>query len=379
MSASDAASLRDRLSERIAATGPLALSDFMEACLHDDPFGYYASQVQLAHRGARGDFVTAPEISQMFGEMIGLWIADSWQRIGRPTPFFLVELGPGRGTLMQDILRVTRKFKDFRQACRLVLLETSPILRDVQKQNLSERCEPALACQWVRTMDEIPSGPMMLIANEFLDCLPVDHWFWDGEYWTPNQVDVDPEGSFIWRRGSGQRQRPAGIPPDLPATSQSAPDEIIEARAADRQVLVWLAERFALAPGLALFLDYGKSVSGAGATVQGLRAHQQADLFDEPGSVDVSAWVDFQALSQWATELGLTPQGPVPQGVFLRDLGITARAQRLAQQNPTQSSQIQSAFIRLTSAQQMGALFKVICLGSADLPPLAGFSAASDL
>lgn len=379
MSASDAASLRDRLSERIAAAGPIALSDFMVACLHDEKSGYYATKALLAHQSTRGDFVTAPEVSQMFGEMIGLWLIDSWRSIGCPSPFFLVELGPGRGTMMQDILRVTRKFSEFRQACRLVLLETSPILRDIQRQTLSSIGEPDLPCQWLPSIDDIPPGPMILIANEFLDCLPVDHWFWDGEYWTPHHINIDPSGAFVWRRGPGQRQRPEGIPPDLPARSLPAPDEIIEARAADRQLLAWLAERFAHATGLALFLDYGKSLSGPGTTIQGLRDHQQADLFDEPGSVDLSAWVDFQALSQWATELGLTPQGPVPQGVFLRDLGITARAQQLAQQNPTQSSQIQSAFIRLTSAQQMGALFKVIGFGSAGVPPLAGFRHLSSL
>lgn len=354
------------IADEIAACGPLTLARFMEIALHDPANGYYARHPGLARPGADGDFVTAPEISQMFGELIGAWAIEAWRGMGAPDRFRLVEPGPGRGTMMADLWRVARLVPDFRMAAQIRLVERSHPLRAVQAQALADA-----PVAWCETIDaalgpgESEPLPFILLANEFLDCLPIRQWRRLGAQLEERRVALaDRKLVFQWVPAWTE----PGIPNEFSHPRALYPDgEIIETRTADHHVLGLLAHAMQRAPGIALFIDYGKARPGPGDTLQALRGHRKADPLNDPGEADLTAWVDFSALERYGKSLGLAVFGPVPQGIFLNRLGIETRAARLANASPAQAPVIARALARLIHASQMGGLFKVIALASPGL------------
>jgi len=351
----------------------MTLADYMAMALTDPRDGYYMTRDPF---GARGDFVTAPEVSQMFGELIGLWCAETWDRMGRPDPLHLVELGPGRGTLIADALRAGRIAPGFPAALRLHLVEISPALRARQRDALRSRAGAlAAAPQWPETLAEVPSGPLLLIANEFFDALPI------------RQFVRRPPGTVAdWcervvtfaedRTNLAFALRPAALEAVAllpPHAKEVPPDGTFEVSPAALSLAAEIGRRVSEGPGAALILDYGAARPLGEPTLQALRRHAREDVLTEPGAADLTAHVDFAALAQAAAQAGATAWGPVSQGTFLSALGIAARADALGRANPDQSADIESAMHRLTSPEEMGELFKVLALSSAGLGPPAGF------
>lgn len=314
---------------------------------------YYAGREPF---GAGGDFTTAPEITQAFGECLGLWAAVAWDAMGRPDPVLLVELGPGRGTLMADALRaVAEMMPPFRAALRVHLVETSPRLRALQADRLG-----AAVAAWHDGIETLPPGPAIMLANEFLDALPVRQFVRRSGAWMERFV---AGGAFV--------EKPAEDAPPLPA---AAPEGAIqEVCAPALGVGAALGARLAAQGGAAVFLDYGPAESGFGDSLQAMARHGVADPLGEPGSADVTAHVDFAAFGVAARAAGALVLGPLPQGVFLGRLGLFSRAAILARMDPRGAASHLAAAERLTAPEHMGRLFKVICLCHPDLPVLPGF------
>lgn len=373
------------LAARIRRSGPMRVSDFMEAALSHPQFGYYVRRDAF---GRAGDFTTAPEISQMFGELLGAFAAAHWRAMGSPAPVRVAEPGPGRGALMADALRAARAQPGFTAAIDLHLIETSPRLRAAQAEALARSGLDKNRIHWARDVSQIPPGPLLLIANEFFDALPVRQFSFSPEGWRERRVALDGAGGlrFIW--GAPSPAPPAALPPALRRAAESAPGEIVEVAPAALRAVHTIAARLsahggaAVSPGTgaALIIDYGHARSGAGETLQAVRAHAFAHPLIRPGETDLSAHVDFQALAETASAAGARAYGPIGQGEFLENLGISARAAVLAQgADARRRADIASAHARLTGAGegQMGALFKVLCLtGPDDLPP-PGFGGGS--
>jgi len=317
---------------------------------------YYAARDPF---GAKGDFTTSPEISQAFGECLGLWAAVAWQQMGRPDPVLLVELGPGRGTLMADALRaITGVMPAFRAALRLHLVEQSPALRAAQAAAL-----PDVGPIWHDGVDSLPPGPALILANEFLDALPIRQFVRRGDDWRERFVQA---GAFV--------EAAAEPAPPLPAEApEGAVQEICEPA---RALAAALGARLASEGGAALFIDYGPARSGFGESLQALSAHRAADPLASPGSVDITAHVDFQAVAEAGRAAGAAVQGPVPQGLFLQALGLVTRAAMLARAAPAQAGHQLSAAQRLVAPEGMGRLFKALALCHPALPPLPGFESA---
>lgn len=314
---------------------------------------YYAAQDPF---GAKGDFTTAPEISQVFGECLGLWAAVTWQQMGAPRRCLLAELGPGRGTLMADALRAIRQaLPAFAEAVSVHLVEQSPPLRRAQQAKVLEAAH-------YETLAALPPGPAIILANEFLDALPIRQFVRRGVGWAERWV---ADGAFVERPG------------DHPALPAEAPEGAIqEVCEPALEVARQLAARFSLQRGAALFLDYGPAQSGLGDSLQALRAHAPAEPLAVPGSVDLTAHVDFAAVARAARGAGAAAHGPLPQGLFLQRLGLHARAALLARANPARAADILSAAHRLGAPEAMGQLFKALCLCHAGQPTPPGFEAA---
>jgi NADH dehydrogenase [ubiquinone] 1 alpha subcomplex assembly factor 7 len=340
--------LLDLIRDRIIQNGPLSVAEYMSDCLLHPEHGYYTTRDPL---GAGGDFTTAPEISQMFGELIGLCLAQAWMDQGCPAPFALAELGPGRGTLMADALRATRAVPGFHQAAQLHLIEASPPLIDAQRHALA-----AYAPQWHDTIETLPDLPLFLIANEFFDALPIAQFVRDKDGWRERRVGLQDEALAF---GLGPRTHPAALQHRLSDTQQ---DDLVELCAAGVPILTGIARRISETGGAALIVDYGDWRS-LGDTLQALRGHQTSDPLSAPGQADLTAHVDFEVLASAAQASGCTHSRLTPQGVFLERLGITARAQALAQAltGAQLDSHIQ-AHRRLTHPEEMGNLFKVLGL-----------------
>ena len=322
--------LERALRERIAAEGPISVEAYMEAC----NAYYYATRDPL---GARGDFITAPEISQMFGEMIGAALADCWKRAGAPDDAVYAELGPGRGTLAADALRMMRS-AGFRGEAHLV--ETRPVLRDAQAKAVGHP-------HWHETIDDLPARPLLLVANEFLDALPVRQHVGGVE----RRVRVAAGGLAFDRDG-----------------------EIVETSPLREEAVNAIATCLAARGGVALFIDYGHARSAPGDTLQAVHGHGYAPVLANPGEQDLTAHVDFEAVASAARGAGAAATSVLGQGEWLLRLGLEARAQSLSRANPEQADEIQEALERLTSRDQMGELFKVIALHSRDWPAPAGFA-----
>jgi NADH dehydrogenase [ubiquinone] 1 alpha subcomplex assembly factor 7 len=315
--------------------------------------------------GARGDFVTAPEISQMFGEMIGVWIASAWTAMGAPSQFNLVELGPGRGTLMQDALRAMRAAPGLLDATRVHLVEISPALRDKQRATLADVAPPVA---WHGDLASVPDGPLIVVANEFFDALPIRQFVRQDEAWREKRISrlADDKLCYIWAH------KPAL---DLP---RDAPDgAIFETSPASFEIVAAIADRLFRHPGAALVIDYGHASPGFGDTLQAMRAHKFEPPLKSPGEADLTAHVDFSALIDAARAAGVATQGAATQGAFLRARGSETRARQLgARASVEQKLAIAAALARLTdqsAPKAMGALFKAIALRSNDLPPMPGF------
>jgi NADH dehydrogenase [ubiquinone] 1 alpha subcomplex assembly factor 7 len=341
--------------EMIAEAGPISLETYMTLALSHPVHGYYRSKMPL---GERGDFITAPEISQMFGELIGLWCVAVWRGMGAPKPFLLVELGPGRGTLMADILRAARIAPDFLAAMDLHLVETSEILRRAQHAALRER---AVAAKWHDAVEELPVGPAIMIANEFFDCLPVRHFVCRADGWHERLVGLDDEGRLCF-----------GLAPypDSGLAMAGEVGQVFEAGAAAARVMAQIAARIATQGGALLALDYGYDTPACGETLQALRQHRFADPLSDPGEADLTAHIDFCSLGRAARAAGADVHGPVPQGEFLTRLGLYERAAKLrAHADAQQSAAIDAALERLAGsapgrdgATHMAKLFKVLAV-----------------
>ena len=350
-----------RLKERIARNGPMTVADYMDACLADKAAGYYASRQPI---GADGDFITAPEVSQIFGELVGLWAVAMWQSMGEPKPVVVAELGPGRGTLMADALRAWRSVPDFLANVTVALVETSPMLREVQQTALHGAQAPTL---WFDALEDVPRHPLIVIANEFVDALPVRQLVWrDGE-WHERCVRIGESGGFAFCEG-----RP--VPNDnlrQAATALDVPDgSILEIRPAASALVSTLAARARMKPLAALIVDYGHEETACGDTLQAVSRHDFADPLQAPGEVDLTAHVDFAALKDSAVAQGLSAYGPMPQGEFMLELGLEARRDRLCEgATPEQRQEIASGADRLTEPLAMGLLFKALALTSAGLAP----------
>jgi NADH dehydrogenase [ubiquinone] 1 alpha subcomplex assembly factor 7 len=361
-----APSLTDKIARRIRREGPVSLAAFMAIALHDAKQGYYARRDPI---GGAGDFITAPEISQIFGELIGLCCADWWQRSDRPDPVVLAELGPGRGTLMQDFLRAAAGAPQFRRALRLHLVEASPVLRAEQQRRLAG-AKP----RFVAGFGELPEGRLILVANEFLDALPIRQLVRRDVDWAERMVGLGAEGRFAFVETPQSPALTLLVPPALRDSPLGSVVEVCPAAAA---LAAGVGERLARAPGLALFIDYGYFPNAPGSTLAALRNHQPADLFDEPGTADLSAHVDFAAFARAAESAGAVVHGPVSQREFLLALGAEARLASLAARaSPEQGSELASGFTRLIDPAQMGNLFKVVAFTSPGMPVPAGFAAA---
>ncbi|MFM5953245.1 MAG: class I SAM-dependent methyltransferase [Novosphingobium sp.] len=335
----------------IAATGPISLMHYMG----ESNARYYDSRDPL---GSAGDFVTAPEISQMFGELIGLWLADMWINAGREEPVHYVELGPGRGTLAGDALRAARRY-GFEPEVHFV--ESSTELKDVQLAAIP-------GAQWHHDLSSVPLyGPVLIIANEFLDALPVRQLVMTGEGWRERMVV--PEGErFVCIAGT--QPMDAAVPE---ARRQAALGTIIETCPGAAATVYEVAGRLVEQGGAALFIDYGHDQLRDGSTLQAVRDHLKVDPFVNPGEADLTAHVDFATLAPIAQSRGCKWLGTVPQGRWLRNLGIEARAQTLAQAAPQHAAAIESARERLVGEGQMGLLFKVMGLAAPSWSGGAGF------
>ncbi|MEL3891279.1 SAM-dependent methyltransferase [Ferrovibrio sp. MS7] len=346
------APLLELIRRRIAAEGPISLSDYMAECLLHPQFGYYTTRESI---GAAGDFITAPEISQMFGELLGLWAADCWQRIGAPSRCYLVELGPGRGTLMQDALRATRKVAPFLP----LFVEASPKLRAMQAQAVPD-------ATWCAEIAALPDdAPLIVLGNEFLDALPIKQYQRQHGAWRERRIAASDDGGLH-----------IVLSRDAFPLARTAPEgSIWETSPASHAVIEALAARLQAQGGAALFIDYGPETSGFGDSFQAVRGHAYADPLATPGEVDLTAHVDFQSLGQTARRAGLNAHGPIGQGALLNRLGIGLRAQQLkARATPAQAEAIDGALHRLTADAAMGRLFQALALTLRDAPPPAGFA-----
>lgn len=320
-----------------------------------DAFMARANAAYYATRDPFADFTTSPEISQVFGEVLGLWAAVTWEAMGRPDPVLLAECGPGRGTLMADALRAVGGVAPaFRAALRLHLVETSPRLRAIQAAKLP-------GAEWHGTVSDVPAGPLLLLANEFLDALPIRQFVRRGGGWTERFVDG---AAFVELPASAPRDAPGGV----------ADGATVERCDPALEVVGALAARLASQGGAALFLDYGRAESGPGDTLQALRDGRPAPPLEHPGEADLTAHVDFAALARAARAAGAAVHGPVPQGRFLAALGLFQRTDRLARTRPpARAAALVQAAQRLAEPDRMGKLFKALCVCHPCLPTPAGF------
>ncbi len=354
--------LAARLANRIVRGGPITVADYMAAALDDPDHGYYRTADPL---GTKGDFTTAPEISQLFGELIGAWLIDCWDQAGRPAQVNLVELGPGRGTLMADIMRVARHAPDWTRAVHLHLVEINPGLRQAQAEALA-----AYGPQWHDRLSTVPDGPMMLVANEFLDALPIRQLvFWDGS-WRERLVGWSEEAGFQFMLST----EPSALSLLVPADIQAEQGSVYELSPTVIAVGADIAHRVVQHGGAALIVDYGRAQSAIGESLQAVRAHKMVKVLDNPGDADLSAHVDFAAVGRVAGDAGARVVGPVTQGRFLGALGIGVRAERLRRGLAGDAAgALDQAVERLTGPAKMGELFKALAITAAGIDP-AGFA-----
>src|SRR5262245_37733655 len=339
---------------------------YMELCLMHPEHGYYVSRDPL---GREGDFTTAPEVSQMFGELLGLWSASIWRAIGSPDSLRLVEIGPGRGTMMADALRALRVLPPLYQALSVHLVEINPVLREKQRATLGGVRD----ITWHESIDDVPDGPAVILANEYFDVLPIHQVVRQENGWHERVIQLDSNGKLAF--GTAPEPMPR-FDVLLPPLVRAAPIGAVFEWRPDTEIMK-LARRVRDQDGAALIIDYGHMRSDAGDTFQAIARHSFTDPLKNPGTADVTAHVDFQALGRAADDLGARVHGPVTQGDFLKRLGIETRAASLmAKATPEVSADIDGALKRLTDSGRggMGSMFKVIGISQPDLISLAGLS-----
>lgn len=352
--------LLDHLVQRIQSDGPITVADYMADCLLHPTQGYYATRDPF---GADGDFVTAPEISQMFGELLGLSLAQCWLDHGRPSAFTLAELGPGRGTLMADALRACAAVPGFLDAVDIVLLEASPKLRTLQAETLPD-------ARWIEHVGDLPQAPLFLVANEFFDALPIRQFQRGDTGWSERLIGLSDTGQLCFGLGAEVDQ-----PALAHRLEDTRPGDIVESCAAASPIVHEIASRIAQHGGAALLIDYG-DWRALGDTFQAVQAHAVADPLSMPGHADLTAHVDFETLAITAQTAKAAYTRLTPQGVFLERLGITARAQTLAKNSTGEAAEnLISAHRRLTHPDEMGNLFKVLGIYSPDQSPPPGLNA----
>ena len=349
----------------IRGGGPLTLDVYMSQVLTHPTLGYYARREPF---GVAGDFITAPEVSQMFGELIGVWCAHAWAAMGSPERVCLVEMGPGRGTLMKDLVRTAAKAPGFAEALDIHLVEVSGRLAAIQREALAD--EPVT---WHGTLATVPEhAPLLLVANEFLDALPIRQFQRTGRGWCERLVDVDPGGEgfrFVLT------QTPSPAAAMIPAEVRDAPiGAVAEVSPAALALVADITKRLVSGGGTALLIDYGADTFGARDTLQAVARHKPHPALEAPGEADLCAHVDFALLARAAGEQGAAVWGPVTQGAFLTALGIPERAAALRRvATDAQHRDIDAALDRLVGEKAMGGLFKVLCLSHPDFPRPAGF------
>lgn len=350
--------LTDILKQRIALHGPISVADYMAEALGHPTFGYYRRKDPL---GVSGDFTTAPEISQMFGELVGLWCGVCWRLLGGADKIHLVELGPGRGTLMADALRAAKGVPGFMEAIDLHLVETSPALRAKQKQSL---LTSGLTPSWHDDISSLPmDAPLLIIANEFFDALPIRQYVRTDQGWCERGIIWDEKTSAF---GFTLSKAPTFPLSEMPQAKNGA---IFELCPAATHMARALGKRLARQQGAALVFDYGHGTSAPGDTLQALRDHKFFDVLKDPGSADITAHVDLDSLSKAFVEGGATAFPLLTQGDFLIRLGIRERAQQLAKNNPEKGHDLTLGLNRLIDEEQMGSLFKVLSAACAVQPP----------
>lgn len=359
------ASLSEKLKQWIEAEGPLRIDQWMEACLQDPDGGYYTTDQPF---GRGGDFITAPEISQMFGELLGVWTATAWQSMGAPSEVNLIELGPGRGTLMSDALRAIKAVPDLKDALNVHLVETSESLREVQRSALADYSNNV---QWHADLKSVPKGPAIILANEFLDALPIRQIVYrDGQWF--ERVVVWEDGKFAFALGHEIEEN------TIPRFDNAPEGAVFEFSPAVETVVSEISARLTDGVGYALLVDYGHTERALGETFQAVRDHKYAAPLENPGAQDLTAHVDFAAVGAHAEKAGAGVWGPVLQSALLEQLGIGTRtAALLTNATEAQAREIASARNRLvdTSApESMGRLFKAIALANPDLPAPIGFT-----
>ena len=358
--------------EKIYQEGPISLSDYMSLCLGHPQFGYYISRDPL---GVGGDFTTAPEISQIFGELIGAWLINAWQQMGAPSNFILLEFGPGRATLMADILRVAEKVPDFLEAMQLCLMETSSVLQKIQKNTLQKYASD-INIKWIKTFKELSNeGPILCVGNEFLDALPVDQYTLTEAGWAKKYIKINKNGSFCFcdcYKKDHEKNVKNGHTKSL---FDYMLGDVIEISDELNNFLNDLTIRLQKQGGAGLFIDYGTLHSEPGDTVQAIHDHQYSSIFASPGLNDITWHIRFGEIKNYALSKNLTVFGPVSQGSFLKALGIELRGSNL-KQNASEAHRvaINKAINRLVAPDQMGNLFKVIAMTSHGTIDLEGFS-----
>ncbi len=353
--------LLNLIKDRIRDGRPITMAEYMELCLGHPEHGYYMTRDPF---GVGGDFTTAPEVSQLFGDMIGAWLADLWIKMGSPPRFTLLECGPGRGTLMADILRATKQVPGFHDAAKVTLMEMSPVLRGLQQERLASY-DP----YWIDDMAQLdPAIPVLLIANEFLDALPIHQLVYTNGAWMERAVAIGDSDMLVVDNISPSEDVLRTVPREILNAKE---EDVFETSPCINQYIKSVSILLKKQKGAALFIDYGHVKSALGETLQAMKKHQYANIFDTPGLCDLTAHVDFENVAQIAQREGAFVHGPVTQGAFLQSLGIGLRAERLwAGANEMQRQSITSGLERLIDTQQMGSLFKVIALcGDPQLQP----------
>ncbi|MBL4854765.1 MAG: SAM-dependent methyltransferase [Robiginitomaculum sp.] len=375
--------LKDRILAHIKTSGPMNIANYMSWCLLDPKQGYYPTRDPLGiTKEGKSDFITAPEISQMFGEVLGLWLIHAWRSMGEPKTVQLVEYGPGRGVMMSDMLRTARLDKGFFAALNVSLIETSAALEGKQAETLAN-C--GVAVSWANKLEDVPKGPTIVIGNEYLDCLPIRQLIMKDRFkgaggWHERMVDIHPDNPeklvFSVSDAPLPKADQALLPGNVPDLKDGDLLEISPGLAQMTETLSW---RFSDHPGAALFIDYGPEATELGDSFQALKKHKKVYPLDEPGQADLTARVDFAVLSERAGDAGLSVYGPCPQGQFLSRLGIEVRAVSLskslgAKSAPDAKAKIARQLHRITNADEMGVLFKAIAVQSPNLPAPLGFN-----
>lgn len=355
--------LKDKLAHRIQLSGPITIADYMATCLADPDAGYYITRDPF---GKKGDFITAPEVSQMFGELVGAFCLAAFESIGSPDRFQLVELGPGRGTLMADLLRTACLRPAFVQAAELSMVETSPKLRKVQAKTLEKApLQPVFRDRF----EDIPDGPLIVIANEFFDALPIHQFVKTPNGWRERMIGLNGDDELAFGIGTALL-----ADSELPPSENDAPENtILETQPVANAIAEEIGARLARHGGAALFIDYGYLQAAPGDTLQALYKHTFDDILAHPGEADLTAHVNFEALARSAQAGGATTLAPLEQGEFLLRLGLLERAGQLGTgKSHAVQEGIRDAVERLAAPDKMGSLFKVLAL-SGDGRPLMPF------